>query len=118
MEKTINIFLPCKPLSVNRCWQGRRFKSKDYKAFEIEICSLLPIATKTITGPVTIEYNFYLKNFKMTDADNLVKPIQDIIVKRGYIKDDRIIWRYVITKHPLRNDIGQQESIGIVIKEE
>ena len=31
-----------KPLSVNTCWQGKRFKTPLYKEYEKEILELLP----------------------------------------------------------------------------
>ena len=31
-----------KPLSVNKAWQGKRFKTKKYKAFETELLLKLP----------------------------------------------------------------------------
>ena len=86
----MNIVIPLKALSVNRAWQGRRFKSKDYKEFEEAVSYLLKNAHQ-IKGTVEMHYTFYIKNYGMTDIDNLIKPIQDIIVKKGYIEDDRKI---------------------------
>jgi Holliday junction resolvase RusA-like endonuclease len=106
------LFIPIKPLSVNKAWQGRRFKSKDYKKYETDVCLLLPIANKTVDTACEVVYRFYLKNHKMTDADNLIKPLQDIIVKLGYIKDDRLIWKYTIMKFPCTNG---QECIQVEI---
>lgn len=87
----INIKIPVKPLSVNKAWAGRRFKSTYYKDFENDVCNFLPFAKKTITEECEVHYTFFVKNYKMTDIDNLIKTIQDIIIKRGYIKDDRQI---------------------------
>lgn len=80
-----------KSLSVNEAWAGRRFKSAKYNKFEIDVNKILPRAKKTRKGEVEIHYTFYIKNYGMTDVDNLIKPIQDIIVKKGYIEDDRKI---------------------------
>ena len=90
------IKIPLKALSVNAAWQGRRFKTKTYKDFETD-CFKLIRGTPT-KGNVEIHYRFYLKNHKATDIDNLIKPIQDILVKCGLIEDDRRIMRIVAEK--------------------
>ena len=87
----MKILLPLKSLSVNKAWSGRRFKSVYYKEFEKEVCALLPFSHKTITSEVEIHYTFYVKNYKMSDVDNMIKPIQDLIIAREYLKDDRQI---------------------------
>lgn len=87
MELTI----PIKALSNNQAWAGRRFKSAMYKQYEKDVDKLLPRAKKTLTGEVEIHYTFYIKNYGMTDVDNLIKETQDILVKKGYITDDRKI---------------------------
>ena len=85
------IKIPLKPLSVNKAWQGRRFKSSYYKQFEKDISKLLPRARKTMKEEIEIHYTFYLKNYKLSDVDNLIKPLQDQLVAKGYFKDDRQI---------------------------
>lgn len=89
-----------KPLSVNACWKGRRFKTDVYKQYELEV---LLLANKTkwekIEGWVEIKYDFYLKNFSKTDTGNLEKPLTDILVKLGLIDDDRFIKKITLEKH-------------------
>lgn len=81
-----------RPLSINEAWQGRRFKSKKYKAYERELLLALP-AGKMIKGFVGIEIEFYFKNFGCRDVDNPVKPLLDILQKKGYFENDKkIIW--------------------------
>ena len=87
-----------KPLSVNEAWQGRRFKTKKYEDYEKELFAVFGKAKKPIEGPVEIEYAFHLVNANRTDLDNLIKPLQDIIVKLGYLKDDRQIMKMTVTK--------------------
>ena len=55
-------------------------------------------------GYVEVHYKFYLKNFKRTDGDNLVKCLTDIIVANGLIDDDRFIKKYVIEKFAAKED--------------
>ena len=96
------IEIPIKPLSVNKVWQGRRFKTKDYKDYE-KNC-LWFIKGEKIKGEIEIYYKFYVKNFLMCDVDNFIKPIQDIIVKAGLIEDDRFIKRIIAEKFKSENE--------------
>jgi len=94
MKKKILI----KPLSVNKVWQGRRFKTKDYKNYETEVLELLKNVEK-VSGVVEVKYKFYIKNFSMSDVGNFEKPLSDIIVKAGMIDDDRYINRMILEKY-------------------
>lgn len=53
---------------------------------------------ETLTGRVGVRYTFHLKNHSRTDYDNLIKPLQDILVKRGFIEDDRKIYECTVKK--------------------
>ena len=100
----INIIIPLKPISVNCAFQGRRFKTKACKSFEQTALMFLPVCQTAIKGWCAIRYSFFLKHWKTTDADNLVKVIQDLIVKQSYIEDDRKIIQYLIEKIPALKD--------------
>ena len=100
---SIKLTINEKPLSVNKAWQGRRFKSKDYTAYEKLLLAILPRKPK-ICGRVSVSILFHLKNDKRTDIDNLCKPLLDIIVKRGYIEDDRLIYRLTLSKKKAERD--------------
>lgn len=92
-----------KPLSVNKAFKGRRFKTEECKHYEKCLFYLLPKKEK-IRGKIHISYHFFLKNHKMMDIDNLVKILQDVIVKKGYIEDDRLIYRMTVEKIPSKVD--------------
>lgn len=96
------IVVHAKPLSNNRMWQGRRFKTPDYTAYEQEVAFLLPrdVAAHRVEGLVEVHYRFFIKNHKLSDCDNMIKPLQDILVKRGFIEDDRHIYRFTAEKVP------------------
>ena len=49
-----------RPLSVNACWQGRRFKTPEYKAYEEEMLLRLP-KEKMIKGNVEVYIVFFFK---------------------------------------------------------
>lgn len=99
IQREINI----KPLSVSRAWQGRRFKTPAYKDFEKEFFLLIgkPEVTK---GDVEIVIEFYFKNDKMCDIDNCLKTTLDLIVKSGFIEDDRKIRHLDVYKYHSKNE--------------
>jgi Holliday junction resolvase RusA-like endonuclease len=108
------IKLEIKPLSVNAAWQGRRFKTPEYKHFENDV-SLLIMAQKPgkfIDTAVEVSYEFHIKNYLKTDVDNLVKPLQDVLVKKGIISDDRFIKKITAEKFK-----SSEDFINISIKE-
>jgi Holliday junction resolvase RusA-like endonuclease len=84
-----------KPLSVNQCWQGKRYKTPKYKAYETELMYLLP-NIKLPKPPYEIKFTFGFSS-KLSDWDNPIKPFQDILQKR-YNFDDRDIFIAVIEK--------------------
>ncbi len=86
-----------KPLTVNKAWQGRRFKTKDYKIYEEEFLYLLKGCEK-ISGFVEVNYKLYLKYYSTSDVGNFEKLLTDIIVKAGMIDDDRFIKKMVLEK--------------------
>jgi len=83
-----------KPLSVNKVWQGKRFKTQVYKSYEKELLYTLPTA-KVPKPPYKISYVFGMS--LSSDIDNPVKPFQDILCKR-YNFDDRYIFEINIKK--------------------
>ena len=98
----MKIFIPIAPLSVNKCWQGRRFKTKESKVYDMNVANCIK-RIATLIEPVKadwyeVHYEFYVKNFGMTDVDNLIKQTQDCIVRAGIISDDRRIKRIVVEK--------------------
>ena len=85
-----------KPLSVNACWQGKRFKTPLYKDYEKEILELLPEKYEIPEGDLQVRYEFGLNT--MADWDNPVKPLQDILQKKYDFDDRRIMKAEVIKK--------------------
>ena len=98
----IELKIPVKPISVNAVWQGRRFKTKAYKQYEYDCMWFM--GSKKLVGEVEVHYRFYLKNYALSDVDNLIKPIQDIMVKSGIIEDDRKIKKVVAEKFKSNED--------------
>ena len=80
-----------KPMSVNAAWAGRRFKSAEYKQYEKDMQILLPRDSKIWDEPIRVSYHFKLRYAMTTDIDNLIKPLQDILVRSGIIANDNLI---------------------------
>tara|TARA_R110000851_G_scaffold203395_1_gene355229 strand:- start:48 stop:386 length:339 start_codon:yes stop_codon:yes gene_type:complete len=78
-----------KPLSVNKAWRGRRFKTKDYTQFEKDLLLLLPKDVKVPEGELSlwITYGFSSKG---SDIDNPTKMVIDILSKKYGFNDNRI----------------------------
>lgn len=85
-----------KPLSVNQCWQGKRFKTPKYKAYEKELLLLLPSNYKVPLKPLKITLKFGFSS-KLSDWDNPIKPFQDILQKK-YNFNDSLIYKAIVTK--------------------
>ena len=87
------MIIDIKPLSINRAWGGRTFKSKLYKQYEKDLSKLL--------RPMNVpdgELELYLKfgfSSKASDFDNPVKPFVDCL-QRQYGFNDKHIKRAVI----------------------
>ncbi len=85
---TIQIHI--KPLSVNDAWQGKRFKTPEYKAYEQELMLRLPNNYEVPDkGDLEVIYEFGLNT--MADWDNPIKPLQDILQKKYGFDDRRIV---------------------------
>ena len=112
MSKEIS--LKIKPLSVNQAWQGRRFKTGTYKEYEKAVSLLINDKHNPVKGLVEIDYEFGLcgKGFSSSDVSNLIKCLEDILVKCGVIEDDRKVMRFSASKVKS----GTSEFINIKIK--
>ncbi len=92
-----------KPLSVNKAWQGRRFKTKDYIAYEKELLLILP-KKKMIKGLIEVHIVVFFKNVMRADSDNILKPILDICQKKGYYENDNKIMILSVEKKKSENE--------------
>tara|TARA_R110000868_G_scaffold338459_2_gene599204 strand:+ start:149 stop:502 length:354 start_codon:yes stop_codon:yes gene_type:complete len=86
--KPFEIKQKIKPLSVNECWQGKRFKTNSYKAYEMQLLYSLP-NLKLPEPPYSIHFEFGFSS-AASDWDNPIKPLQDILQKKYNFDDKRI----------------------------
>src|SRR3990167_11235941 len=89
------IHLNIKGLSTNQAYRGRRFTSRELKAYKEEVTYLLP-KLKIPDGYLTIKYRFGMSS-KGSDADNIVKPLTDILAEVYGFNDNRV-YKYEIEK--------------------
>ena len=82
-----------KPLSVNECWQGKRYKTEKYKNYEKLLLLTLP-TLKIPAPPYFIVFKFYMNRI---DWDNPIKPLQDILQKK-YGFDDKDVVKGLVEK--------------------
>lgn len=86
MEAKVNI----KPLSVNKAWQGRRFKTKAYQEYETAMLAILPNATLP-KPPFEVWYEWGFSNYSQSDVGNPEKCVSDILQKRYGFDDKDIV---------------------------
>lgn len=89
------IEIKIKPLSVNECWKGRRFKTPEYKKYEKYVAVQLP-KQKLNKPPFAINIEFGFSN-TLADIDNPLKPFLDILQKK-YGINDRDIYELTVKK--------------------
>ena len=85
----MNILLNIKPLSVNEAWQGKRFKTDKYKAYESKVLRMLPDIEMTDFTQLKITYGF---SNMASDIDNPTKLILDILQKKYGVNDRDLIY--------------------------
>jgi len=84
-----------KPLSVNECFQGRRFRTPKYKTYQKELTLLLR-SVNVPKGRLQLVVTFGLSS-KNADWDNPIKAFQDIVSKK-YGFNDRHIYKGIVEK--------------------
>lgn len=94
-----------KALSVNKCWQGKRYKTTEYKEYESKLLTLMPKKKVDAEAMLCIEIFFGYKN-KLADIDNGLKPLLDILQKK-YGFNDRNIFELNVRKAHTEKDFIQ-----------
>ena len=92
----MNQWIKIKPLSVNECWRGRRFKTDKYGDYENAMLYLLR-KQKLPEPPFHVHIILYLSN-PLADIDNPVKPILDILQKK-FNFNDKLVTKLTVEKH-------------------
>ena len=85
-----------KPLSVNVCWQGKRFKTPKYKSYEKELLYKLPNIKIDFKARLRLDIVFGYSN-TLNDIDNALKPFIDVLQKKSGF-NDRMIYELNVKK--------------------
>lgn len=97
MDNYIREIIDVPPLSINRAFQGRRYKTAECKKWE-EMALIGMQKKEMIKGDIVVDLTFYMKYPKKCDIDNPVKLVLDILTKKGWIEDDRKISKLIVYK--------------------
>lgn len=100
----LTLTVHAKPLSVNDATRGRHFPTAEKRDFETRMRWSLPKVAVVGKPYYRIGFDFHLVNFHLTDYDKCIKVIQDCLVKRGILTDDRLIVDARIRKFQARED--------------
>lgn len=86
-----------KPLSINKAFQGRRFRTKHYDKYISDMLMLLPNSLK-IENKVHLRLSItFGYSSRLSDIDNALKCTIDTLVKK-YNFDDRYIYELHVKK--------------------
>jgi len=103
-------FIPIKPMSINTCYQGRRFRTGVFKKWQEAVLYSLPSGYCEGKAYALTIY-IYLKDPTRSDLDNYIKPLVDCCVKKGLLTDDRYVkYLEVIKKH------NKEEGFEVIIR--
>ena len=78
-----------KPLSVNEAWQGKRYKTQEYKDYERSIFLQMPKKSIDKKMMLRVEFFFGFSN-SSADLDNPVKLLLDIAQKKFGFNDSQV----------------------------
>ena len=85
-----------KPMSINKAYQGRRYKTPEYKAWREQISFMLPPTIDLPKGRKMLAVTFGVSS-KLSDYDNPLKTFQDALQDK-YGFDDREIYAGLVAK--------------------
>lgn len=78
-----------KPLSVNRAWKGKRFKTNEYKSYAKSLYMLLPKIKIDFKKDLKVDVLFGFSS-KASDIDNPLKPLIDVLQYKYKFNDNQI----------------------------
>jgi Holliday junction resolvase RusA-like endonuclease len=91
--------LNIKPISVNECYRGRRFKTPKLEKYKEDLNYLLP-RLKIPEGKLKVHYKFGLSS-KASDYDNCIKSFQDCLQDKYGFNDNKI-YKAIIEKEDVK----------------
>lgn len=110
-----SITLTTLPPSVNKMYRGKRYKTDHYKIWISNAgWDVLQQRTPKL-GPQSVNLEIEVKrpDKRKRDLDNLLKPIQDLLVRQSIIEDDKqvksikIKWADETAEETIRIKVGE-----------
>ena len=92
------IEIPLKPLTTNRLWKGRRFKTAEYKQYEAAMVALLNRSGLEIP-PGRVVFEVVAGVTGLYDLDNAIKSTLDVIQLYDPHFNDRDVFKIVAEKY-------------------
>lgn len=103
MDVFHEIHMPFPP-SVNNYYtvaNGRKILSRKGRLYH-QICGFSTKKPKTINFNVSVVFDILMPDRRKRDVDNLVKPMLDVLVRNGYIFDDSLVKRLIVTENGVK----------------
>jgi Holliday junction resolvase RusA-like endonuclease len=107
----MSITIKIAPLSINKAYRGRRFKTPEYEKWSKDVAMLLPKSFKMPEAPYEMEIVFGFSN-KASDVDNGNKTFIDLLQTK-YKFNDKEIYKLVSIKKIVKKG---QEYITFKVK--
>ncbi len=85
-----------KPLSANKAYKGRHFRTKELKEYQEALYLMLPKRLKIPEGRLEIHYIFSFSSTR-SDIDNAIKQFQDCLAT-VYGFNDNVVFRVIAEK--------------------
>jgi len=114
MKNTIEAEIKIKPISVNKIWQGRRFKTKAYSDFITEALYKMPKRKKLEGKQLGVFFDIFCKQATRSDLDNFLKPAIDLLVRNEWIEDDRFIYFIQAQKFLVKEASEEKIKVRII----
>lgn len=84
------IIIDAIPFSVNKAWQGKRFKTQDFLEWGENTFWKLPNIKVDSRMPMIAYYEFGISS-SSSDWDNPIKPFQDLLQNKYSFNDNKIL---------------------------
>lgn len=110
---TTEIVLKVKPFSVNKAWRGGpRYRTKEYNDWKQVASTYLMGKCNRHKDWVNLYVFVYVNNYFLSDTDNFLKPLQDLLQEYAVIANDNHIKRIEIEKFH-----DKDERIELIIQD-
>ena len=100
--KNISALIPMKPVSTNRLYKGKRYKSPEAKQFEVAFANYLllklpPRRMQLPEGDLTIHWRFGTS--RKMDVSNCLKLAEDVLAKHCGFNDNIVVGTSAVRVH-------------------